>query len=411
MKEIISIIIFLVSTLSYGKNALALNFARGDVFTEIKVNTENIYPKSAISISISLAHIKNANLSYKFLGLPVQGGFAIQQDPRTIFGTKIHNGVEYTVKTQEVIYYFDRSGINAIPSITLQVSGTIRGEKVSGTLKTKALELKVKRIDSPFTYSALESSGEVNVEIPKDRPLKKGDSLTYTLTLKSSGSSSLYMPPIRFNEAEDVVYYYKKLKSTDSSNRGNLESTLKYEITLVFNRAGEFTPTISPIAFYNITNGEIENIEFIFDTLQISGIYISRDMKRFISSLLVFVFTLVSLYFFKKEDIHNYISKKVRIRQLNIEFNQALRLRDYSKMISLFYIVLEEFSEGHYLLRNYFRQVSHCEIAQLENILQTHYSSSSVSIHLEKLRPLFDEFSIRTKNDAEASKLTLDINP
>ncbi|WP_127716939.1 BatD family protein [Halobacteriovorax sp. HLS] len=410
MKRIISILFYLLCTLSFAQDNLALNFARGDLFSEIRVNTEETYPKSAVNVSVSLAYIKNANLTFKFLDLPVQGGFAIQQDQRTIFGTKDHGGVQYTLKTQELIYYFDRAGVNQIPPITLYISGTIRGKKISGTLRTKPVELKVNSIDSTFSYAALESSAEVEVDIPSDRELKKGDSLTYLLTLKSSGSSSLYLPQIRFNEAQDVVYYYKKLKSSDTSNRGDLESIVQYEVTAVYNRAGEFTPTISPIYYYNISSGEIESVDFDLETIQLSGFYITKQMRKIITIVLTFIALFVLVYILKREQIRGYVAQKLRKRQLISQFKQALTSKEYSKVISLFYKALDEFSPDNYFLKKFLLQVSSSELEPLDHLLENHYSSRSKNIHTDKLKVLFNEVASSRKCDFEDARINLEIN-
>mgnify|MGYP000011729408 CR=1 FL=1 len=409
MKKIISVLFLILTFDVFANDNLSLNFARGDLFVSAEVSESELYPKSSITVNITLSHIENADLQFSVRDLPVIGGHAFQYDRRTIFGSSVKNGIKYITKKQEVLYFFDRSGMNQIPSISLDISGLIRGKKLEGRLATDPLPLKIEPIKETISFSGLNSQIELSTDIDSERTLNKGDSVKYEITLSSEGTTSLYLPQRNLLDEDGAIYYYKQISSKDSSNRGVNISTVKYEVTVIYNRAGDFKHSISPIYFYNLSTNEIDTLELEFPDVHISGIYISKLQKRLLIFLFVSFLILFGFYYNYRESLHRFLNKRARKKERLSLVKKSIHEKKYQECISLFYKSLDEFKEGEYVLISTLKKLGIKDLHSIESLLSNLYSVNETELNNVELVSLFKDL-LEENASGNNTEIKLEIN-
>ena len=328
------------------------------------VETQSPLDKSPTVIRVSVTAPESINFSMQIYELPTISAVATQLNSRTIFD----NNDGFITQSQEVIYYFNRPGINQVPPIPINIKTIFNNEVFESFLYTKPISLKLPRINKE--YSFVSSKVDTDVYIPnlevnndfdgternpfdemgstedfnsedKDQPIRieKGDILKYTITLKANDAFSLFIPSIRLKPIDDVTYYYRNISNQDTSARGDFNTEIKIEVTAKYDMAGSVKHQIIPIEYYDTTIQEVRTLAINFPDLDISGLYFSKTTKTVLVILFIFIF--ITIYIKKRyADVinHKYLAWKKK-KQLKQDYLSAIRTQDYYKLVHILYKV------------------------------------------------------------------------
>lgn len=325
MKRMTSLLLlFLYSSLTFSK-----------VSVDSVVVSDSFYVNSPVSVKIKVNYKEIKDISLNIYNIPVKNAKAAQLESRTTF--------DDGSISQEIIFFFDRAGVNTIPSIPVYVRGTLGNKPYSELFHTKPLTLKIPRMEDKYDFTGqdLDVSIEVLTDL-KDRKLKKGDSIKYRLSLNVQNSSVLFIPELKFKQIEDVFFYSKKVLSKDSANRGVVFSEVVYEIIVIYNRAGKVILKLEDMKYLNLEDGSVNTVEVEPIETSISGIYLSRDQKKILAFGCIVILFFFVLFFIFRIQIAHFLANKKEFYRLRKELINALESNNHSKVVRILYSVFDD---------------------------------------------------------------------
>jgi len=134
-------------------------------------------------------------------------------------------------------------------------------------VKTPALTLEAKVPEAAsgarFSVTARNYTLEETLDPAELTDLKVGDSVTRTITQTGSGTFGMFLPPVRFPEAEGLAEYPAQPEVSDAGGqRGEARVGRRVEkVTWILQKEGSYTLPALRIAWWNLAEGRLETAE------------------------------------------------------------------------------------------------------------------------------------------------------
>uniref|UniRef100_Q31JK5 Protein BatD n=1 Tax=Hydrogenovibrio crunogenus (strain DSM 25203 / XCL-2) TaxID=317025 RepID=Q31JK5_HYDCU len=252
------------------ENKMVPGVEKGSSFLESSINLTSPYVQQEVLFTLRFYHLGqfiNGNIR------PPTFHQAITENIRNQFHyQKNVNGRLYDVYEWTWAFYPQKSGPMVIPPQSFNGRIQYRGQLKAVKDQTQSIELKV--LPKPKSYptnSAWLPAKEVTLkdDLQTSTPVRVGDSITRTLSLKAEGLLASQLPEFQFkDQAGFHVYPDKATNNNQKTEQGMLSQKLQ-KIAIVPTRAGHVTLPAITVSWWNTQTNQLETQTLAEKTIRV----------------------------------------------------------------------------------------------------------------------------------------------
>ena len=156
-----------------------------------------------------------------------------------VYGSETIDGVAYTSRTYELLYFSQAEGRNELPAVDVRVR--LAGSDEMRTLATPPLEVGLERPAGVGPDDFVVTTPELSIVErwePEPGAAKPGDAFRRTVELRATDTLALALPPLPASAPDGIGAYPADPELRDRSARGDLTGERIDAVSYVAKRAG-----------------------------------------------------------------------------------------------------------------------------------------------------------------------------
>lgn len=229
--------------------------AQSDVFTRIRSNTQEVFVKQPVKVSITVYTATWFTQPLDMATLQVANAFVLPFK-------RTQSAIQYVKKkkyaTLEFFYLIFpyQSGELIIPALdiiaTSPPEGDYKGQRI--TLKTKPITIKVKTIPAGVNDQNWLVATNAAITAKWNRPLtnlKVGDLIERTITIHASGTLPAFIPPLQMDHPEWAGIYPHEPELKDTRTNTGANGILIQRYRYLLSKEGTFKLDPVSISWWN----------------------------------------------------------------------------------------------------------------------------------------------------------------
>lgn len=252
------------------KNKMMPGVDKGSSFLESSINLTTPYVQQEVLFTLRFYHLGqfiNGNIR------PPTFHQAITENIRNQFHyQKNINGRLYDVYEWTWAFYPQKSGQMVIPPQSFNGRIQYQGRLKAVKDQTQSIELNV--LPKPTNYpanSAWLPAKEVTLtdDLQTPTPVRVGDSITRTLSLKAEGLLASQLPDFQFKDQTGFHIYPDKANNNNQKTEQGMLSQKIQKIAIVPTRAGKVTLPAITVSWWNTQTNQLETQTLAEKTIRV----------------------------------------------------------------------------------------------------------------------------------------------